>query len=116
MRLVTWNCCRGPFAKKVPLLEVLAPDIVVIQECARPLVESPHCLWFGENPRQGVAIQASPQYRLEALPILPDAPRYLIPISVTGRLSSCCSPFGPKKLRPTATSERQPVPLIFTGT
>ena len=57
-RLVTWNCCRGPYLKNVALLEVLAPDIVVLQECAKPVAETDQCLWFGDNPRQGIAILA----------------------------------------------------------
>jgi exodeoxyribonuclease III len=84
MRLVTWNCCRGAHAKKAPLLDTLAPDIAVIQECAKPAVESSNCLWFGDNPRQGIAVQASESYRLDALPVLQDVPKYLIPVSVVG--------------------------------
>jgi hypothetical protein len=84
MRLITWNCCRGTYARKAPLLDTLAPDIAVIQECAKPIVESPSCLWFGDNPKQGIAIQASGPYRLHALPVLPDAPKFVIPVSVSG--------------------------------
>jgi len=40
LRLVTWNCCCGPFSKKVPLLDLLMPDIAVIQECPRPATTS----------------------------------------------------------------------------
>ena len=84
MRLVTWNCCRGPYARKMPLLDTLAPDIAVVQECAKPELQSPNCLWFGDNPKQGVAVRASPPYRLQALPVLQDAPKYAIPVSATG--------------------------------
>jgi exonuclease III len=84
MRLVTWNCCRGSYERKVPLLDSLAADIAVVQECARPESESPTRLWFGDNPRQGLAVQARPPYRLKALPPLNDVPKYVIPISVTG--------------------------------
>lgn len=52
MRLVTWNCCRGPYARKMPLLDALAPDIAVVQECAKPEFQSPNCLWFGDNPNK----------------------------------------------------------------
>jgi len=54
MRNVTGNCRRGTYARKVPLLNTLAPDIAVIQECARLEIESEQCLWFGDNPRQGI--------------------------------------------------------------
>ncbi len=56
MRLVTWNCCRGAYAKKVPLLDPFEADIAVVQECAKPERESRTCLWFGNNPRQGLAV------------------------------------------------------------
>lgn len=84
MRLVTWNCSRGPFEKKVPLLDAYSTDIAVVQECAKPKIQSPNCLWFGDNPKQGIAVSASLKYRLQALPMLQDAPKYVIPISVTG--------------------------------
>ena len=84
MRLVTWNCCRGPYLKKVQLLDVLAPDIAVIQECARPIIQTDRCLWFGDNPRQGLAVQAYGQYRLRALPLIADVPNYVIPVEVIG--------------------------------
>jgi hypothetical protein len=38
------------------LLGPTAPDTAVIQECAKPAVEDDHCLWFGDNPRQGLAV------------------------------------------------------------
>ena len=36
MRLVTWNCCRGAYARKAPLLDSLAPDIAVLNYCFIP--------------------------------------------------------------------------------
>jgi hypothetical protein len=84
MRLVTWNCCRGSFAKKSPLLDELAPDIAVLQETARPVTETDQCLWFGDNPRSGVAVLASGPYRLRALSPLAEVPLYFIPVEVTG--------------------------------
>jgi hypothetical protein len=84
MRLVTWNCCRGAYAKKVPLLDALAADIAVVQECARPELESETCLWFGDNPRQGITVQAAPPYRLRRLPAPRRVPKYVVPIAVSG--------------------------------
>lgn len=84
MRLVTWNCCRGSLLRKIPLLDEFAPDVVVMQECAKPLTETEQCLWFGDNPRQGVAIKAYGQYRLRAFPASADVPRYVIPVEVLG--------------------------------
>jgi len=84
MRNVTWNCSRGTCARKVPLLNTLAPDIAVIQECARPEIESEQCLWFGDNPRQGITIQATPPYGLRRLPALEGVPKFEEPVSVSG--------------------------------
>jgi exodeoxyribonuclease-3 len=84
MRLVTWNCCRGAFARKAPLLEPLVFDVAVIQECAKPAVETDHCLWFGGNPRQGIAIVSREPYRIRAMKRRIGVPRYTIPIEVNG--------------------------------
>ena len=84
MRLVTWNCCRRSYERKAPLLDSLAADIAVIQECAKPIAESDTCLWFGDNPRQGIAVQSSSRYRLRALPRNDDVPKFVFPVQVTG--------------------------------
>ena len=84
MRLVTWNCCRGAYLKKASLLDPLAPDIAVIQECAKPATETDQCLWFGHNPRQGIAVFVNGPYRIRALPKVAGVPRYAIPVEVAG--------------------------------
>jgi hypothetical protein len=84
MRIVTWNCCRGPYVKKSALLDPLDFDIAVIQECAMPAVESSHCLWFGDNPRQGIAVVTRGSYQLRRLPIADNVPKYVVPVEVTG--------------------------------
>ncbi len=84
MRFVTWNCCRGPYEKKVPLLASLAPDIAILQECARPSTETDQCLWFGDNPRQGVLVQSAGPFTIYPLPSLPDVPKYIVPVQVRG--------------------------------
>src|SRR4051794_10141825 len=83
MRIVTWKCCRGAYSTKAPLLTSLCADIAVIQECARPLVESDTCLWFGENPHQGIVVATTSPYTLRALPQL-DVPKFVIPVQVHG--------------------------------
>lgn len=84
LRLVTWNCCCGPFSKKVPLLDLLMPDIAVIQECPRPEATSGQRLWFGDNPNKGLLVQAYGDYRLRELPKAPDVPKFVIPVAVNG--------------------------------
>jgi hypothetical protein len=71
----------------VPFLDPLAPDIAVIQECAQPLAQTDQCLWFGDNPRQGIAVRAGGPYRLRALSTVADVPPYVIPLEVTGPVS-----------------------------
>ena len=84
MRVVTWNCCRGPYLKNASLLDVFAPDIAVIQECAKPAAETRQCLWFGDNPRQGIAVVANGPYRLRRITPIAGVPRYVIPVKVVG--------------------------------
>jgi exonuclease III len=83
MRIITWNCARGPHEKKVSLLRALGFDIAVIQECSKPDSVSDQRLWFGTNPRQGIAVLAGGEYRLSVLPQL-EVPDYVIPIQVEG--------------------------------
>jgi len=84
MRLVTWNCCRGTYLKNALLLDPLAPDVAVVQECARPTTQTDQCLWFGENPHQGIAVISKGWYRIRAFPAIADVPRYAIPVEVAG--------------------------------
>jgi hypothetical protein len=84
MRVVTWNCCRGGYLTKAPLLDCLTADIAVIQECGRPVATSETCLWFGDNPRQGIAIRTSNGYRVRALPTVSDVPKFVFPVEVFG--------------------------------
>lgn len=44
-------------------------------------------LWFSDNPKIGLAVRARPPYQFQALPSLPDTPKYVIPVSVTGPVS-----------------------------
>ena len=87
MRLVSWNCCRGPLAAKGARVKALRPDLAVVQECARPQAEDRGWRWFGDNPRQGVGVWAASKYEVRALPCAVDIPRYAIPLQVTGARS-----------------------------
>ena len=88
LRIVTWNCGRGQFQNKVPYVKELSPSVAVLQEIAHPKEPNgPQQLWFGDNLNQGVAIVAGEGYSLEPGPIAPDAPTYVIPVSVTGPAS-----------------------------
>jgi exonuclease III len=69
MRIVTWNSGRGRPEKKLPMLwEAYSPQIVALQEIAKPcgkLAESP--IWKGTNERQGSLVWAAAPYELEAI-------------------------------------------------
>lgn len=39
MRIVAWNCCRGPIPKRVLALEALHPDVAVLSEALEPTEE-----------------------------------------------------------------------------
>lgn len=84
MKLVTWNCCRGAFSKKSPLLDSLAADVWVLQECGKPEIETDTCLWFGDNPKQGIAVKSANGYHLRALPTVEGVPKFVFPVEVTG--------------------------------
>ena len=87
MKLLTWNCCRGAFEKKPSLLDHIDADISVFQEVAQPISESPSVLWFGDNPKIGMAIQARPPFSISPLPQLEGIPDFIIPIQVSGPVS-----------------------------
>ena len=63
VRLVTWNCCRGPFEAKAQALAPLNPDIAIIQEAPRPEgKDTPERLWLGGASRVGIAVLARNGY------------------------------------------------------
>jgi hypothetical protein len=84
LRIVTWNCCRGKFAVKTAFLRELAPDVAIVQECARPADESPDVRWAGSNPRQGIAVITANGYAAEPIPVDAEVPPWMVPFRVTG--------------------------------
>ncbi len=73
MRIVSWNC-NGGFGRKFQLVESLAADIAVIQECGDPLHSAGsysgwtnNFLWTGKNKHRGIGIFARPGISLERL-------------------------------------------------
>lgn len=84
MRLLSWNACRGTFERKAALLAGLDADLTVLQEVAAPIGKRPDTLWFGDNPRQGVAVIARAPYTLRRMRELAGAPKYVVPILVEG--------------------------------
>jgi hypothetical protein len=84
MRFVAWNCCRGPFTKKLAALDMLSPDISVISEAILPSEESEKVLWFpSDASRLGIQVRASGDYELSRLEQA-DLPNCVVPIRVSG--------------------------------
>ena len=69
IRLVTWNWCRGRYEAKLSRLRHLRPDVAVLQECARPPRLGSSTVWFGANPRQGVAVIVQPPLHIIPAPV-----------------------------------------------
>lgn len=60
MRILTWNCGMA-LVRKAESLLALHPDIAVVQECPKKLVDDLRShglsgLWFGANPNKGLAV------------------------------------------------------------
>lgn len=84
LRLLTWNCCSGPLATKLPLIESFGADVAVIPECPQLPAEPGATLWFGTNPRKGLGVIARSPWRLERLGSFVSPPRWLRPVRVSG--------------------------------
>ena len=88
MRLATWNCYRGHLAARAAALEAWAPDVTVIQECARPDGEPDGSwVWCGTNAKHGTGAVATNGYRLEAVECDPAIEHSVFPARVVGPLS-----------------------------
>lgn len=69
LRIVTWNCCRGPFDVKAKALSRLRPDVAILTETARPKDgDTPQRLWFGGRKGSGIVVLASNGFTLEREP------------------------------------------------
>ena len=85
MRIVTWNCYRGECRQRAAQLDVLAPDIVVLQECGKPTEPTDErCVWFGSKPKQGVATLTRGEWTVAPGPLDPEVPDSAYPVRVSG--------------------------------
>ena len=86
MRIVTWNCCRGPFDKKMAALESLQPDIAIIPEAMAPEAQTDRLRWFPSNAsRLGIQVRAFNGYRLTRVrKAAAELPNCVSPVRVTG--------------------------------
>lgn len=85
MRIATWNCCRGPSAKKLAAASSLGADLVVLTESALPPRESAQCRYYTETPDLGITVMGAPGWTIEPLGRVADLPRYVIPFRISGR-------------------------------
>lgn len=92
MRLVIWNCA-GKAHERLPDLLPLRPDVVVLSECASPVVQAAQVVfasaassrWVGSIKTKGLAVLTFGPFRLAD----PDHPytttgRWALPVRVTG--------------------------------
>lgn len=87
LRLLAWNCCRGPLASKLAAIEELQPDIAVIPECPQLPEEPGATLWFGTSRRAGLGILAKPPWQITQLRSFITPPPWLRPVRVSGPVS-----------------------------
>jgi Endonuclease/Exonuclease/phosphatase family len=84
MRIVAWNCCRGPLDRKIAALETLSPDVTVLPEAIQPAKESKQLLWFPSTASSlGIQVRSGGDYRLRRLRTA-DLPNCVVPIRVSG--------------------------------
>lgn len=84
MRIVTWNCYRGDPVSRFERLAALRPNIGILQECSRPKEPAPdNLLWFGDNPRKGMAVVSGPGYKITPGPIDPTIIDSTFPVVLT---------------------------------
>lgn len=86
-RIVTWNCCGGPFEKKFQYIAQLnpEPDIAIIQEIAQPKTPVQNCIWTASSaPAKGVAIIARNGFSVSPYPVDPEVPPVFVPAIIKG--------------------------------
>lgn len=92
MRLITWNC-KGAFARKHAALSELRPDVLIVPECEQLIPEAlgiapvSSLLWFGTNPKKGLAVLSYGDYAAEVHPDYDPSLRWVVPLRVTGPAS-----------------------------
>lgn len=85
MRIVTWNCNRGPANKKFAALDALEFDVAIVQEV--PANRPEPFLWCGgdeKNGGLGVGVLAKAPFHAQLLPVTSDDRLYAFPIRITG--------------------------------
>ncbi|CAN7773165.1 hypothetical protein LJR290_007636 [Variovorax sp. LjRoot290] len=87
MRIVSWNCARGPLDRKLTALHSLHPDIAVVCETPAPPDPSDRVLWFPTEEGQsklGIQVRSYGPYRIERLSRAAGLPACVNPVRVSG--------------------------------
>jgi endonuclease/exonuclease/phosphatase family metal-dependent hydrolase len=85
MRLVSWNCFRGECHTRASGLDDLDADLIVLQECSRPVGPGLRsAIWFGADEKQSLAMLAGNGYSLTRLPQHHDVTHSVFPARVDG--------------------------------
>jgi len=104
LKIVTWNCARGKPTIKLPRLLSANPDVLVVQECARPAelpapapprpgpsgagllqLAGPTQVWHGDNRNQGLLVQVNDGLHLRPSKEQPTPAKFFLPVQVRGR-------------------------------
>jgi len=84
VKLVTWNCCSGPLARKLSDLASLEADIAVVPECPRIPEQPGATVWVGARPKKGLAVFAGGPWQVHRARAPRGLPRYALPVQVSG--------------------------------
>lgn len=90
MRIVAWNC-KGGLRRKMDLVSALTPEILIVSESekisgkeALGAERVKNILWFGNDPRKGLAVVSFGEYTLEAHPAYEPRFEWIVPLIVSG--------------------------------
>ena len=85
LTVVAFNVHHGEYRSTVARLIQLHPKILVLPECCKPATHgNGDVVWFGENPRKGVAVVARDGWRVEKAPEDRRVPNSVYPVTVRG--------------------------------
>jgi endonuclease/exonuclease/phosphatase family metal-dependent hydrolase len=84
MNLITWNCFRGDAVVRAAALADLAPDVLVLQECAKPKTPQSGVHWLGGKPTQGVAVAVRSPFTAIAPPAAETDDQVAYPVRIEG--------------------------------
>ena len=92
MKIISWNCKKNYSTKSRLILSQQQPDIVVIPECERLMIEDfkdhkirpNNLIWFAdEDADRGIAVFNYSNFSLKLLDVHNPRIKYVLPISVT---------------------------------